>query len=139
MSVHRLAFGSDIVHCGALRRCVQAFGSIEGHAGDFIRMLELAVHEAFVNAVIHANGSDPALPVSILLRDGSGDGGRFLEVEVADCGSGFALDGCLDFSEAGDARKLSGRGLPLIARGVESVRVERRSGGSVLILRYIAS
>ncbi|NTU69082.1 MAG: ATP-binding protein [Chlorobiaceae bacterium] len=137
MSIHRLAFGSDIAHCGTLRRCVQAFGTTEGYPVGFIPVLELAVHEAFVNAVRHANGSDPALPVSILLFDGRDAGGRFLQVEVTDCGSGFDLDGCMDFCEPGDARKFSGRGLPLISRCTECVRLERRNGGSVLILRYI--
>jgi anti-sigma regulatory factor (Ser/Thr protein kinase) len=138
MSIHRLAFGSSIAHCGALRRCVQAFGRTEGYGSDFIPVLELAVHEAFVNAVSHANGSEPALPVSILLRDCMDGGRRILQVDVADCGSGFNIDSPLDFSDAGDTRRLSGRGLPLISRQTQSVRVEQRNGGSVLILRYIA-
>ena len=137
MSIQRLAFGSSIDHCGFLRRCVHAFGAMEGYGSSFIPVLELAVHEAFVNAVRHGNCSEPALPVSILLRDGVVGGLRVLEVEVADCGNGFALDGFLDFSDAGDTRRLSGRGLPLISRQTENVRVERRNGRSVLILRYI--
>ena len=139
MSIHRLAFGSDILHCGTLRSCVQAFGKAEGYGGEFLEIVELAVHEAFVNAVRHANGSDPALPVSILLHAGRDGGSSFLQVEIADCGQGFTPVGPGEACGSGDVRKLSGRGLGMIFRGTESIRVEPRNGGSLLVLRYITS
>lgn len=138
MNIQRLAFGSSIDHCGVLRRCVHAFGESEGYDADFIPVLELAVHEAFVNAVTHANGSDPELPVTVLLQAGRNDGASYLQVEVNDCGRGFPVDRLADFRRAENTRNVSGRGLALISRRTESVRVEPRNGGSVLILRYIA-
>lgn len=137
MIVHRLAFSSSIGHCGILRRCVQLFGQSAGYSGSFISALELTVHEAFVNAVKHGNRSDPELPVVIILRDVRELDDHYLHVEVADCGKGFAFNGRRDFSEAGDPLKLSGRGVPLIVHFADSIRLERRAGGSVLLLRYI--
>lgn len=137
MTCHRIAFASSIAHCGLLRNCVRAFGRLEGYGESFQSELELTVHEAFINAVRHGNGSDPGLPVTITMKAGGMPDSSALLVEVADCGAGFSLDGRTDFGDASGAAALSGRGLPLIAHFADAVRVERRPGGSVLLLRYI--
>jgi anti-sigma regulatory factor (Ser/Thr protein kinase) len=137
MTLHRISFPGSIVHCGALRRCIKAFGITEGYSSSFLSELELTLHEAFVNAVRHGNLSNPELPVSLILCDGREAGVRYLRVEVRDCGNGYSLPERHDFSRSGDARVLSGRGLPLIVHFADSVRNETRPEGSVLILHYI--
>jgi len=116
---------------------VQAIGKTEGYGETFLSLLELTVQEAFVNAVRHGNRSDPELPVSIILRDGHDDAGRFLQVEVRDLGAGFLLTGLPGFDRAADPASFSGRGLPFIAHYADSLHIESRTDGSVLILRYI--
>jgi serine/threonine-protein kinase RsbW len=137
MTVHRISFCSSIVHCDELRRCVQAVGKTEGYSEAFLSRLELTVQEAFVNAVRHGNGSNSELPVSIVLRDGRGDSGRFLEVEVRDCGKGFVTGVRHDLDKVADPESFSGRGIPFIAHYVDSLNIDSRTDGSVLIMRYI--
>ena len=137
MNVHRIAFGSSISHCAELRRIVQAFARIEGYSMTFKSELELTVHEAFVNAVLHGNGSNPELPVSITFIAGLEARGGSLQVEVRDCGEGFDSLPLRDFSITLAEPSLSGRGVPLMAHFSESLRVEKHRDGSVLILSYI--
>ncbi len=118
---------------------MQAFGKSEGYGEAFLSQLELTVHEAFVNAVMHGNGSDPDLPVTIILRENLDNGVRYLQVEIGDCGKGFLLGERHGFEKCGEPDVFSGRGLPLIAHYTDSLRSDNRPDGSVLILRYISS
>lgn len=137
MSLHRLSFPSNIEQCGLLRSCIRAFGRSEGFGEEFLSSLELCVHEAFVNAVVHGNGGDSALTVTVTMRTVPEDEGGLLLVEVADCGPGFDLAACVAPAFAGRYLRLSGRGMPIILNYAQSARVEPLSGGSVLRLAYI--
>lgn len=137
MNIHRFAFGSSISHCGTLKRFVHAFARIEGYSVPFMSELELTVHEAFVNAVLHGNGSNTELPVSITLIAGHESGERVLQVEVRDCGEGFDPGQVRDFELASAEPSLSGRGVPLMAHFSKSLHVEKHRDRSVLILSYI--
>jgi serine/threonine-protein kinase RsbW len=134
MTLQRITLGSNIANCDALRMSVRAFGRMEVYGEAFVDALELSVHEAFVNAVVHGNRGDPALPVTVTMRNVPGDEGRRLQVEVADCGPGFSLEGREVFPVNA---ALSGRGVPIILHYAESAEVERRPEGSLLRLRYI--
>jgi len=139
MNHYRLSFPSDIGCTVQLRRSIALLSSIEGYGGRFASELELCLHEAFVNAVIHGNHGDPGLLVIMALRAGGHYGSRFLEVSVKDEGQGFELPPsiagglCSAHSDVGT----SGRGLYLINHFAESLRVERQTDGCVLVLRYI--
>ncbi|NTU93269.1 MAG: ATP-binding protein [Chlorobiaceae bacterium] len=137
MTYQRIVFASSVAHCGAVRRFVQSFGRMEGYSEAFVSVLELCVQEAFVNAVCHGNGSDPELPVTITMRAGIDNAQTFLDVAVADRGTGFSLDGRGDFSSRESEMACSGWGVPMIVHYSDAVRVERRIDGSVLILSYI--
>ncbi|NTU91049.1 MAG: ATP-binding protein [Chlorobiaceae bacterium] len=137
MTSHRIGLSSSIEHCGVLRQCIQAFGRMEGYDERFVSLLELSVHEAFVNAVRHGNASNPELPVTVTLNTGSDMISPSLQVEIADCGTGFTLDGRTELDAPGLDSAPGGRGLPLIAHFAREIRAVRKSGGSVLILSYI--
>ncbi|EFC85389.1 ATP-binding protein [Parafrankia sp. EUN1f] len=82
--------------------------------------LALAVREAVANAMIHGNRLDPALPVRLLLDRAAYQ----ITVTVSDQGRGFtprvASDREVNLTP-------SGRGLVLIARGVDAMEVVRRT------------
>jgi anti-sigma regulatory factor (Ser/Thr protein kinase) len=137
MCLYRLSLPSSIDHCGLLRNCVRAFGISEGFGAEFLSVLELCIHEAFVNAAMHGNGGDTALPVCVTMRTMPESGLAPLQVEVADCGPGFEL-ASKGVADAADCESgLSGRGVAIILHYAESARLEPLSGGSVLRLTYI--
>ncbi len=137
MSLHRISLPSSIDQCGLLRNCVRAFGTSEGFGGEFLSVLELCIHEAFVNAALHGNGGDATLPVCVTMRTMPGIGIAPLLVEVADCGPGFGLASRRVADVADCKSGLSGRGVAIILHYAESARLEPLSGGSVLRLTYI--
>jgi anti-sigma regulatory factor (Ser/Thr protein kinase) len=110
---------------------------MEGYSERFACHLELTLHEAFINAVIHGNCENAALPVSILFRSGHSSEGPFLQVEVRDSGEGFRMDEIVDPTSRERVRALSGRGVHIIRHFAEMLHLDSGSDGSVLTLRYI--
>ncbi|NTW53348.1 MAG: ATP-binding protein [Chlorobaculum sp.] len=81
MSSYRFSFPSKVEHCRQLRQWVGVFARIEALSEQFLSILELSVHEAFINAVRHGNHDDPAFFVVVSLQTTAAHfGGCLLEV-----------------------------------------------------------
>jgi serine/threonine-protein kinase RsbW len=133
MTCYRLAFPSSINCCDELRESLRVVSVIEGYCGQFATELSLSLHEAFVNAVIHGNGGNDDLSVSITLRASADD----LLVHVRDCGPGFNLDEVANPVDGENLLKQSGRGIYFIRKFTDRISQMIVPEGSVLILRYI--
>ena len=90
---------------------------------DAFRM-ELAVNEAVDNAIRHGNRGDS----SAVTRLNVSDDGQELVVEVQDQGAGFQLEAVQPLSERNLALAEGGRGVALMQRLMDEVRVETRDG-----------
>jgi serine/threonine-protein kinase RsbW len=84
----------------------------------------LAVREASINAIVHGNRCDPALPVEVTLV-ASADR---LEAKVVDRGRGFDPGATPDPTVGENRLKTSGRGLLLIRAFVDDVKFRYLDG-----------
>ncbi len=137
MNLYRIAFGSSIGHCKELRGWVKSIGRIEGYSDEFLSLLELSVHEAFVNAVVHGNKDRPCLPVSIVFHCRQSISGRSLRVQVRDCGKGFDINEIHGQYVNKGYDVQGGRGMTIIRHYADSLDIETSSEGSVITLHYI--
>lgn len=99
------------------------------------RPFQLALSEAFTNAIIHAHGQNPGklVEVSIVVND------DVISADITDEGSCWENEGSRVFDPAGDPAAESGRGLGLIQRLTDSVHFSRspRGGTTVTITKKI--
>jgi anti-sigma regulatory factor (Ser/Thr protein kinase) len=137
MSRYRISLPSSSEACGRLRSYVRHIGRKEGFSDQFSCRIELAVHEAFINAASHGNRGMKELPVSISFSSGLSSQGAFLDVEIIDSGNGFNLPDTAESAEVDNLTCFSGRGVHIIRNFAESVRQESDSGEHRLALRFI--
>jgi serine/threonine-protein kinase RsbW len=116
----------------ALNGFVASFAEGEGYSSLFVERLQLAMKEAFVNAVKHGNREQDALRVSCTFTAFAG----VLLASVRDCGKGFNPDELPDPVNPLNILRLSGRGIHIIRSIAEIIALEREGDGSVLRLRY---
>src|SRR5215469_15170134 len=89
--------------------------------------IELALHEALVNAIVHGNQNDPGKRIYVNCRCTS-DGG--VSITVEDEGNGFEHDAVPDPTSPDNRLQTSGRGIYLIRTLMDVVDFKR--GGSVV-------
>ncbi|HHE31425.1 MAG TPA: ATP-binding protein [Chlorobaculum parvum] len=138
MSYYRLALPSQVEQVARLRRWVAALANIEGYGKRCALELELVMHEAFVNAVVHGNLGPSRHPVVTLFNAGWNGTARFLDIRMRDFGAGFdpAPHLAVAGSEAARSRA-GGRGLLLMSHYADSLSVEQLPDGCVVLMRYI--
>lgn len=117
---------------GALNEFIASFAQSEGYSDLFVEGLQLAMKEAFVNAVKHGNRERYDLTVSCSFTAVADT----LLVSVRDCGNGFNPDELPNPIDARNLSRLSGRGVYIIRSIAEIIALERDRAGSVLMLRY---
>lgn len=116
----------------ALRREIADICHASGFGESFHAILELTVKEAFVNAIVHGNRRQAALPVVVaFVVDASGG----LRVSLRDCGNGFNPEDLPDPTEADFLQRTSGRGVHIIRRYAEILETSRDADGFTLTLR----
>jgi len=136
MPVYTLQLASSYDECGKLREYLSVLADREGFSQAFIHELMLVATEAFVNAVKHGNGLDnQSASVMLNFESFSDDSGRTLLLEVADCGTGFAIHEIGDPTLPSLQMKLSGRGLFLIGCFAEFIDQVCDQTGCRLTLR----
>ncbi|MEI6206162.1 MAG: ATP-binding protein [Desulfuromonadales bacterium] len=105
--------------------------SYEGDREDLASQINTVLTEALVNAIKHANDSDPTK--DILVRINISD--KELAIRVFDTGNGFDLNmvpcPCFD----SDAPNEKGRGLFIIRSLMDSVVYKRTNDGNVLEMK----
>jgi serine/threonine-protein kinase RsbW len=116
----------------ALSEFIVLFARKEAYSPLFLDRLQLAMKEAFVNAVKHGNRERRDLVVSCIFTVL----GEMLLVSVRDCGKGFNLDELPDPVDSMNLFRLSGRGLYIIRSIAEAIAIERDGDGSVLKMLY---
>ncbi len=105
---------------------------LEGAGDDAAQDMATAVSEACLNAMEHAHGYDPCLPVKLTFRTGPG----LLEVDVADTGPPFTLpssEPSLQNKIQGD-EAARGWGLYMIKNLVNDINIMRLPDGNLLRL-----
>jgi anti-sigma regulatory factor (Ser/Thr protein kinase) len=120
----------DGIVANIMRRIEQA-GCGEGLEGEGLENVDLALHEALANAIIHGNGSDPgkAVRIGVAVQP---DGGML--VIVKDSGSGFDPDRLPNPLE-GNLLAAHGRGIFLIKHLMDDVRFSFDHGTSIYMRR----
>lgn len=99
------------------------------------RPFQLALSEAFTNAIVHAHAQNPGklVEVSIMVNDDS------ISADITDEGDSWEDGGGRTFDPAGDPAAESGRGLGLIQRLTDEVRFARspRGGTTVSMMKKL--
>jgi serine/threonine-protein kinase RsbW len=109
-----------------LMRFIVNFRSADGSETD----IEMALHEALANAVIHGNGENPGKRVYVDCRcymDGE------VSITVRDEGRGFDSNAVLDPTFVENLLFTHGRGIYLIKTLMDEVSFEE--GGAVVMMR----
>lgn len=103
---------------------------IPGDRETLGHQINIVLTEALVNAIKHANATDPDQEVQIRLdvRD------KELVIRVYDSGQGFDLD-LVPCNECPDPLNEQGRGIYIIRSLMDSVVYKKSNGGNVLEMR----
>jgi len=116
----------DLIHMAA-----EKVAQLAGFDEDESLNIGLAVREGAINAIVHGNGSDPALEVHITLT--ASDEG--FSAHITDQGEGFDPDAAPDPTAKDNLLATSGRGLLLMRAFVDDIVYSRReSRGMEVIL-----
>jgi serine/threonine-protein kinase RsbW len=99
--------------------------------------IEMAVHEAVINAIYHGNQQDPRKKVHIKFLI-SEDG---LEIHIRDEGKGFDPAALPDPLAKENLLNISGRGILLVRKFMDEFRVENfpGRGTEVIMVKHLAS
>jgi serine/threonine-protein kinase RsbW len=92
--------------------------------------VEMAVHEAVINAIYHGNRQDPAKNVSIkfLIFEGG------VEIRVRDEGKGFDPGSVPDPLAEENLLNVSGRGIFLVRKFMDEFKVETSDGSGTEVI-----
>ena len=107
----------DLIHTAA-----EKVAHLAGFDDDESLNIGIAVREGAINAIVHGNGRDPALDVSVTLT--ANDDG--FSAHITDEGEGFDPDATPDPTEGEGLLMASGRGLLLMRAFVDEVVYSRR-------------
>ena len=121
----RFSIPADPKYAVMVRRAVRTVASRLGFPDDMAADIEISVAEAVSNAIEHGSPDHSANAVAIVCRFE----GDKLTIDVRDEGSGFVLAG---FQAPRRSLAERGRGLKLIYRLVDRVRICRTVHGSKL-------
>jgi len=121
----RLSIPADPKYVVMVRRAVRTVASRLGFTDDMAADIEVSVAEAVSNAIEHGSPEHSANAVAVVCRFE----GDKLTIDVRDEGSGFMLAG---FQSPRISLAERGRGLKLINRMVDRVRICRTVHGSKL-------
>ena len=111
---------------------VKDFAGKGGFEEDEINLIELAVHEAVINAITHGNKQSDEKPVEITLRLEA----DALIVSIRDRGQGFSPEDLPDPTAADNLLKPSGRGIFFMRTFMDEVEhLSHPEGGTMVRLK----
>lgn len=119
----RLVFSSEVRLIDLIHMAAEKVAELAGFDADDALNIGLAVREGAINAIVHGNGSDPALKVHVTLI--ASDEG-FL-AQITDEGAGFDPEAAPDPTKDGNVLATSGRGLLLMRAFVDDIVYSRRA------------
>jgi serine/threonine-protein kinase RsbW len=99
--------------------------------------IEMAVHEAVINAIHHGNKEDPSKKVYVKFLVSEDR----LEIRVRDEGMGFDPSTLPDPLARENLLNISGRGILLVRKFMDEFRVESPAGGGteVIMVKHLGS
>jgi anti-sigma regulatory factor (Ser/Thr protein kinase) len=109
------------------------FAHVQFDEGDR-HWLRLCLDEALVNALIHGNEGDPAVPVAVLV---GARAGRWV-VRIDDQGGGFVADQVPDLEDPANLLLEHGRGIRLMQEWLDELRFHR-NGATVWMARRMVA
>jgi serine/threonine-protein kinase RsbW len=116
-----------------VERAEEAARSVSAKAGfdeEAEFQIEMAVHEAVINAIYHGNKEDPSKKVYIrflVMEDG-------LEIHVRDEGQGFDPSAVPDPLARENILSVSGRGIFLVRKFMDEFRIEKTPAGGTEVI-----
>lgn len=124
----------NVEFAGGIARSISATAGFDEEAGF---QIEMAVHEAVINAVRHGNREDPNKKVQVkfmIFEDR-------LEIHIRDQGKGFDPNTLPDPLAKENLLNISGRGIFLIRKFMDEFRVENfpGAGAEVIMVKNLAS
>ena len=103
-----------------------------GFDSDRAQDIQIAVHEAVINAIVHGNGEDPSRRVRLRIATSAGG----LEVRVQDQGRGFDPEAVPDPLATSNLCRPCGRGIFFMRLLMDDAAFRRAAdGGSEVVLR----
>lgn len=120
----RLEVSSDVRLVDLVHSAAERVAELAGFDPDEGLNVGLAVREAVINAIVHGNGNDPSLKVTVTFKADE----DLLTAKVRDQGAGFDPGTAPDPTAAPHLLKTSGRGLLLMRAFVDEIRFRRRRG-----------
>ncbi|HET7294510.1 MAG TPA: ATP-binding protein [Vicinamibacteria bacterium] len=109
----------------AIDAFVGAAATSAGLGADSVQDVQVAVHEAVLNALVHGNRQDEARRINLRVSMGV----EGLEVDVQDQGQGFDASAVPDPRAAQNVGRSSGRGIFFMRALMDGVAFLPRAGG----------
>ena len=132
IDVVELRVASKLTSAEKVSSTVKDLASKGGFTEDVSNLIELAVHEAIINAIIHGNKQSDEKPVDIrvsLEPDA-------LLISIRDRGAGFLLEELPDPTAEDNLLKPSGRGIFFMRTFMDEVEYSSHpEGGSIVRLK----
>ena len=134
-SVVEVTFESALKNVEVAEDIARRVSATVGFDEDDRQKIELAVHEAMINAIWHGNKNDATKQVWLQFRIHKDR----LEIQVRDQGFGFDLSQVPDPLADENLLKITGRGIFLMRSFMDDIRVENTQGSGtnvILVKRF---
>ena len=128
----RLEFSSAFEMVDFVQLVSDHLGRDIGFDEDVIHWVGVAIRESVINAIKHGNRNDRTKRV-IVEFETAANGAPELAISVRDQGAGFDPDALPDPLAPENLLSASGRGIFLIRRFMDDVRLQRAPGGGMEI------
>jgi serine/threonine-protein kinase RsbW len=132
IEVVELTLASKLSSAEKLSSAVKEYAGRVGFTEDEINFIELAVHEAMINAIIHGNqqADDKRVDVQFQMEADA------LTISIRDRGAGFSPEELPDPTDADNLLKPSGRGIFFMRTFMDEVDYAAHpEGGSIVRLK----
>jgi serine/threonine-protein kinase RsbW len=134
-SVVEVTLESDLKNLEAAEEIARRVAGTAGFSEESKHQIEMALHEAMINAIWHGNKNDPSKSVWLRFETYKDR----LEIRVRDQGNGFNIAEVADPCCTENLLKVSGRGIFLIRTFMDEFHVKHfpGSGTEVTLIKRI--
>ena len=133
MSKDKLSIPSDINYIDSVSIFLRSFDTIDALSEKQSHKIQLAVHEAVANSILHGNQQDYSKRVRVTVEEGNNE----LKITVNDRGNGFNYTFTPDPTTPENIEKEEGRGLFLM-KTLSDKLIFEESGTTITLVFNIA-